>query len=416
MRMQEFFRNNFAEERWRKAALKNAFALLGKQRFHHAAAFFLLAGAVRDAIEVCLHKLDDLQLAMVVAQLYESEEASQANLHRLLWEECLGCDPGGQGYCPQAAHPDPFVRSMAYWRLKDYSAALGTLLEVGLGGQRAAPSASEYGANPSVFNFYNYLRTHPLLVRQHLATTAADKAQTVLLSGFSHGAGVSVEAENNVTYVDCITPVERRLYFQTAHAHFKSGCPMLALEVLCKLPEVIDTENDITKSRSADSVSNKSAFSSGIIDGTEAPDSSLKQGVNDFDWSQPAQQTASSFDWGAPVTQFEDEKLELSFELEDDTDTKSDSEVESKDKLLRQGASEEGKGEELKVVPRPEGGSSGDIMAQQLKFVACLKIMMEEISTLATGELTSQIPSWLPDSVPQRNSFFLQVLKWMAVS
>lgn len=51
-RMTKFFSNNFAEDRWRKAALKNAFALLGKQRFEHAAAFFLLAGALRDAIEV----------------------------------------------------------------------------------------------------------------------------------------------------------------------------------------------------------------------------------------------------------------------------------------------------------------------------------------------------------------------------
>ncbi len=37
-----------------------------------------------------------------------------------------------------------------------------------------------------------------------------------------------------------------------------------------------------------------------------------------------------------------------------------------------------------------KGGSEGgggvlDIMAQQLKFIACLKIMMEELSTLATG-------------------------------
>lgn len=51
-RMTQFFSNNFEENRWRKAALKNAFALLGKQRFEHAAAFFLLAGALRDAIEV----------------------------------------------------------------------------------------------------------------------------------------------------------------------------------------------------------------------------------------------------------------------------------------------------------------------------------------------------------------------------
>lgn len=49
--MTEFFRNNFSEDRWRKAALKNAFSLLGKQRFQHSAAFFLLAGSLKDAVE-----------------------------------------------------------------------------------------------------------------------------------------------------------------------------------------------------------------------------------------------------------------------------------------------------------------------------------------------------------------------------
>lgn len=66
-----FFSNDFAEERWRKAALKNAYALLGKQRFEHAAAFFLLAGSLKDALEVCLAKLKDVQLALVVSRLYE---------------------------------------------------------------------------------------------------------------------------------------------------------------------------------------------------------------------------------------------------------------------------------------------------------------------------------------------------------
>lgn len=51
-KMMEFFKNNFAEDRWRTAALKNAYSLLGRQRFHHAAAFFLLAGSLKDAIEV----------------------------------------------------------------------------------------------------------------------------------------------------------------------------------------------------------------------------------------------------------------------------------------------------------------------------------------------------------------------------
>lgn len=51
-RMTHFFSNNFNEDRWRKAALKNGYALLGKQRFDHAAAFFLLAGSLKDAVEV----------------------------------------------------------------------------------------------------------------------------------------------------------------------------------------------------------------------------------------------------------------------------------------------------------------------------------------------------------------------------
>lgn len=46
-RMTQFFSNNFSEERWRKAALKNAYALLGKQRLVHAVAFFLLAGSLK---------------------------------------------------------------------------------------------------------------------------------------------------------------------------------------------------------------------------------------------------------------------------------------------------------------------------------------------------------------------------------
>ena len=125
--MENFFKNNFTEERWRKAALKNAFALLGLQRFEHAAAFFLLSGALRDAIEVCLDKLNDLQLALVVARLYEGDLGGQMpeSLLRILRQECLGCDKNGANFEMGNAHPSPFVRSMAYWMLKDYGSALG---------------------------------------------------------------------------------------------------------------------------------------------------------------------------------------------------------------------------------------------------------------------------------------------------
>ncbi|KAJ9610798.1 regulator of (H+)-ATPase in vacuolar membrane [Cladophialophora chaetospira] len=68
--------NNFNDPRWKAAALKNAYALLSKRRFHYAAAFFLLADSLWDAVNVCAHQLKDLQLAIAIARVYESEKQS----------------------------------------------------------------------------------------------------------------------------------------------------------------------------------------------------------------------------------------------------------------------------------------------------------------------------------------------------
>lgn len=53
-RMYDFFREDFTQPKWKRAALKNAFALMSKQRFHHAAAFFLLGDSLKDALQVFL--------------------------------------------------------------------------------------------------------------------------------------------------------------------------------------------------------------------------------------------------------------------------------------------------------------------------------------------------------------------------
>lgn len=126
------------------------------------------------------------------------------------------------------AHPDPFLRSMALWHLKDYQASLNTLLIGNAGTQHPAhdeEARETKEADPNVFNFYVYLRTHPLLVRQHLASYGTRK---VWLPG---GKQIVVD--------EWITPLERQLYFATAHGHFRAGCPALALEVLSKLPYVV---------------------------------------------------------------------------------------------------------------------------------------------------------------------------------
>ena len=45
---------DFNEAKWQTSALKNAFVLLTKRQFEHAVAFFLLAGRLKDAVEVLM--------------------------------------------------------------------------------------------------------------------------------------------------------------------------------------------------------------------------------------------------------------------------------------------------------------------------------------------------------------------------
>ncbi|KIM47847.1 hypothetical protein M413DRAFT_417307 [Hebeloma cylindrosporum] len=75
--MLKFLGNDFTAPRWRTAALKNAFALLSKQRFEYAAAFFLLGGSLKDAVNVCTKQLGDFQLAVALARIVEQSNEGQ---------------------------------------------------------------------------------------------------------------------------------------------------------------------------------------------------------------------------------------------------------------------------------------------------------------------------------------------------
>ncbi|KAL6159202.1 regulator of (H+)-ATPase in vacuolar membrane [Exserohilum turcicum] len=67
--------NNFNEERWKTAALKNAYALMGRRRFEYAASFFLLADHLKDAVNVLHNQLGDTQLAIAVARVYGGDDS-----------------------------------------------------------------------------------------------------------------------------------------------------------------------------------------------------------------------------------------------------------------------------------------------------------------------------------------------------
>ncbi|TVY58160.1 Regulator of V-ATPase in vacuolar membrane protein 1 [Lachnellula cervina] len=98
--------NNFQDKKWKTAALKNAYALLGKHRNEYAAAFFLLADHLKDAVNVILNQLKDLQLAIAVTRVYEGEGGPI--LKELLQDKVL----------PLAAQEgNRWLASWAFWML-----------------------------------------------------------------------------------------------------------------------------------------------------------------------------------------------------------------------------------------------------------------------------------------------------------
>jgi len=109
--------NNFSESRWKTAALKNAYALLGRHRFEYAAAFFLLAGALQDAVNVCAHQLGDIQLAVTIARVFEGENGPV--LQELIEDRIL----------PHAAETgNRWMATWAFWMLKKRDRAVRALI------------------------------------------------------------------------------------------------------------------------------------------------------------------------------------------------------------------------------------------------------------------------------------------------
>ncbi|XP_009582957.1 PREDICTED: dmX-like protein 2 isoform X3 [Fulmarus glacialis] len=398
-KMTAFFSHNFSEDRWRKAALKNAFALLGKQRFEQSAAFFLLAGSLKDAIEVCLEKMEDIQLAMVIARLYESEFETSVTYTSILYEKILGCRKDGAGFSCTKLHSDPFLRSIAYWIMKDYSRALDTLLEQTPKDDDENPVIVK-SCNPVVFSFYNYLRTHPLLIRRYFSSP--------------EGTLATLGLKTEKSFVDKINLIERKLFFTTANAHFKVGCPVLALEVLSKIPKVRKKSTV-----AAEKDSSSPPIQAGVSDSKALRDGA---GSGDTDWSKPIStsfalentvESSAQFDWSQPAVKF-DEPLTLDW-----GEDKNGSDEEDKDVgIMMKNAKSDSKNADddespldtnIPQTPQGEISDAGDtevdVIAEQLKFRACLKILMTELRTLATGyevdggKLRFQLYNWLEKEI-----------------
>ncbi|KAI9316514.1 RAVE protein 1 C terminal-domain-containing protein [Dichotomocladium elegans] len=156
--MVKFLANDFSQPRWQTAAAKNAFVLLGRQRYAYAAAFFLLADKLKDAVNVILKNLQDYQLAIAICRVYEGD-------HSPLLKDILK-----NTVLPHAtAAKDRWLVSMVFTLLGDKREALRALVVCSSMVYVKITKEDESAANvsdPNLFILYHHLRKQMRLQNQ----------------------------------------------------------------------------------------------------------------------------------------------------------------------------------------------------------------------------------------------------------
>lgn len=186
--------NNFNEDRWKTAALKNAYALMGRRRFEYAASFFLLADHLQDAVSVIHNQLEDTQLAIAVARVYGGDDSPV--LLNFLKDKIL----------PQASREgNRWLATWAYWLLGRRDTAVRALVT-------PLTSLSEPPETPN-FQSKSYLTDDPALV--------------VLYKQLREK---SLQTLRGATMIDMRE--EWDFVLHTANLYERMGCDVLALDLV----------------------------------------------------------------------------------------------------------------------------------------------------------------------------------------
>ncbi|KAK7207073.1 RAVE protein 1 C terminal-domain-containing protein [Myxozyma melibiosi] len=193
--MMKFLANNFSEQRWKTAALKNAYVLLSKQRYEYAAGFFLLGDSLRDAVSVCVRNLEDIQLAIALARIYEGGEDGPV-FQDLLKKEVL----------PLAYKTgDRWLASWAFWNLKRKDLSLKCII-----------TSFKDEIRPEDLGSSDALEMKSFLVEDPVLVVLYQQIRKVLEKG----------QQNAIT----ITPqMETQFVLHIAKLYDRMGCDLLAL-------------------------------------------------------------------------------------------------------------------------------------------------------------------------------------------
>ncbi|ANB15976.1 Rav1p [Sugiyamaella lignohabitans] len=220
---------DFTDDRWKSAARKNAFALLGKHRYEYAASFFLLADSLRDALNVLVKHVGDLPLAIAVARVYQGDHGSE--LRNLIKGHII----------PMASTSgDKWLMSWALWMLKDRQAAINALAwgitdnevdgsRTPVGGhqqpQFQGRSVSFLVDDPVLVMLYRYL--------QEQERRRAPSRTTPMVSRFGSPSLKPIGSGGHTPQKHVLNrDTELRFVLKTASIFCRMGCDILALDLV----------------------------------------------------------------------------------------------------------------------------------------------------------------------------------------
>ena len=278
---------------------------------------------------------------------------------------------------------------MSLWLMKEYNESLEVLL-VPMQNEEKLKKMDDYGY-PAIFNFYYYLRSHPLLRRRFYVKQKSFQNQRMTFFN---------ENINELNALkDATKKYERKLYFQTAITHLNAGLPAIAFEVLSMLPHYTDiTETDTEENTGVKKDVNKNTdmINTGTISLDYGKSSLREEHVcngttisnnDNIGWGGGSSMSTNRF-----ADLDEEYKIGISLSSSDeDSDNEKDNEtveVNTKDMTDLDEVDSSAKSK--------EGNNTFDIIALNLKYMCLIQCIIETLKSLpakCTQESTKLRPS-----------------------
>ncbi|CEF62360.1 DmX-like protein 1 [Strongyloides ratti] len=182
-----FFAQSYETEKDKIFAMKNAFNCISKGEYFYAVAIFLCCNDIENALKVVMERLNDIQLGIMIIRtyiinVYEQEKYIEniilkyiLNLTRqkidkwknYIKEDLIKIDEGDILF-DEDSNDDPYLRSMAFFIIKEYHLSSLTLLHY----EKSTKKYPTGGLGSlscqltSLFTLYKYLLKHPYVLRQ----------------------------------------------------------------------------------------------------------------------------------------------------------------------------------------------------------------------------------------------------------